>query len=147
MREGTGDGVDRWAKPLDTWLALFLNLRQGRHGPVIQDRPKTVYMPPDRASLPYLHNNPVRAGRPAEQSHPLWTSHAAYLGEHSPPRGLAIEMGLDLCGYSSSTDGREAFSRLVVARAAEQDEEWLSPPDAEVQRSRARHACGAPTEL
>ena len=48
MREGTGDGVDRWAKPLDTWLALFLNLRQGRHGPVIQDRPKTVYMPPDR---------------------------------------------------------------------------------------------------
>jgi hypothetical protein len=34
----------------------------------------------------------LRAGRAADQSHPQWTSHAAYLGEQSPIDHQRVEV-------------------------------------------------------
>jgi len=106
-------------------------------------------MPPDRASylVPYIHNNPVRAGIPERRIDPLWTSHAAYVDDHAAPRRLAVEAGLELCGFGSDSEERAAFARLVDARASKSRDDWLSAKELESWRTQARLAHGAPIEL
>jgi putative transposase len=141
--------LSRWIAPLDTWLAQRLNRVQGRHGPVFQERPTTLSMPRDRADrlIPYLHNNPLRAGLAAERENPLWTSHAFYAGIAAPPAALSVESGLGFCGFGSDSDDREAFVALVDARASEGRDETLSGDSATLRRAATRLETGAPVEL
>lgn len=139
----------RWIGPLNTWLAQRLNTLQVRHGPVVQERPTTIYMPTSRAErlIPYLHNNPVRAGCIAERENPSWTSHAFYADAVERPSSLAVEQGLSLCGFGCDESGRYDFIQLVEERISEDRDSSLSGDDVKLRRSAARLSTGAPVEL
>ena len=142
------DPLSRFCKQLHSPLAGWLNKRQARLGPVFADRPATIEM--ERESLPfliaYIHNNPVRAGCVDDPIDSDWTSHRAYLGLVEPPKWIDVELGLSLCGFSSTPSGRLAFHDFVVSRSGGARDPLLSGDGANARRAELRTNHGAPVE-
>jgi hypothetical protein len=60
----------------------------------------------------YVHCNPVRAGVVAAADESNWTSHRAYLGVARKPPWLDVQLGLDLCGFSTGQE-LDAYTRTT----------------------------------
>jgi hypothetical protein len=135
-------------KPLHAGFASWLNRRQRRRGPVIAERPTTVVMRPEDAArlIAYQHNNPVRAGLVATAAQSHWSSHRAYLGCDPRPSWLDIELGLQLCGFSTDEAGRKAFDRYVAERATEPRDPLLYGGNMRVARRALRRELGTAIE-
>jgi putative transposase len=136
-------------KPLHAGFAGWLNVKQGRVGPVFADRHRTLTFEADTAAalLAYIHNNPVRAGVVADPADSEWTSHRAYLGLTPAPGWLDVERGLDLCGFSATPSGRLRFHEMVVARSSEARRLDLSGGDMHERRRAVRTYACAPLEI
>ena len=136
------DPLDAWAKGLHCGWANWINRTGrragGRHrGPILADRPKTLLIPDERASLLgcCTHNNPVRAGVVPSPEQCTWTSHRAYLGLEAPPEALDVARGLSLFGCTPSTQGRSQFHEVVRARGP------VGHNTGKVVRRYPRHGC------
>lgn len=145
------DPLSQFCKRLHSPLAWWLNRRQNRLGPVFAERPKTVEVEPESVSrlIAYIHNNPVRAGVVEDPSDSDWTSHRAYVGLCEPPPWIDVELGLSLCGFSSSPSGRQAFHHFVLSTLGdEQDGQGplLRGDDEHARRADLRERHGAPVE-
>jgi hypothetical protein len=136
-------------KPLHAGFAGWLNVKQGRVGPVFADRHRTLTFEADTAAalLAYIHNNPIRAGVVGDPADSEWTSHRAYLGLMPAPPWLDVERGLDLCGFSATPSGRLRFHEMVVARSLEARRVDLSGGDMQMRRRELRTAACAPLEI
>lgn len=112
---------------LNTGLAMSLNRRQGRSGPVFAGRFKCIEIDGESAVglIAYQHNNTVRAGLVDDPADSDWTSHLAYLRQVESPPWLDVSLGLHLCGFSDTPSGRLAFHELVVSRKDDpRNPEW-----------------------
>lgn len=140
--------LSKFCKPLHSPLAGWLNRRQGRLGPVFADRPKSLEVDAESVAflIAYLHNNPVRAGKVKDPADSNWTSHRAYLGLVEAPPWIDVELGLYLCGFSSSPSGRHAFHDFVLSRADDIRDPLLSGDGTNTRRSELRTSYGAPVE-
>lgn len=141
--------LERFVKPLHGGFALWLNRTHGTLGPVFAHRPKSIAMPPDDGArlLAYIHNNPVRAHVVSDPMASPWTSHRAYLGLAQAPPWLAVEHGLQLCGFDATPPGRQAFHRFVCAQAGALRDPVLSGDGLARTRAQVRSHVGAPVEL
>lgn len=104
---------------LDTAFGRWWNDHHGGFGPVFAERPSSDVIE-DVASLarvvPYIHNNPCRAGLVSCPSLSDWTSHRAMIGIAPCPTFLDDEWTLDALGFANTPRGRMAFHELVVSR-------------------------------
>lgn len=138
------DPFDELIKSVHAPFAGWLNLRQGRLGPVFAERPKTISVNPAFAArlIAYHHNNPPRAGVVATAQDSDWTSHRAYLSETERPPFLSVDLGLELMGFGTSASGRQAFAEYVVDRQSEPRDPMLTG-DLRAARSALREELGA----
>jgi len=142
------DALSRFCEQVHSPLAGWLNRRQGRLGPGFADRPTTIEMEPEALPflIAYIHNNPVRAGCVDDPTDSDWTSHRAYVGLVEPPKWIDVELGLSLCGFSSTPSGRLAFHDFVVSRSGGARDPLLSGDGANARRTELRANHGAPVE-
>lgn len=112
--------LQSWAKSTHSRMARWLNMRHRRLGPVFADRPYAEVVEPSGVPnvIAYVHNNPVRARVVSCAEESAWTSHSMYLGEAVTPRWLSVSRGLELCGYSTAQEDRDAFREWVRVCAA-----------------------------
>jgi hypothetical protein len=136
-------------QPLKTGFARWINTMENRFGPVFGDRYRNITCDEERVAklIAYLHNNPVRAGVVVSPELSDWTCHLEYIGERPAPPWLNVELGLSLCGFSSSPSGRLAFHDFVCEEASKEPDRSLSVPGLDADRARIRHQLGAPVEL
>lgn len=111
--------LEAWAKPVHVGMAMWLNRRFGRTGPVFAGRPYCEIVAPPAVPivLAYLHNNPVRARVVRSAVDSTWTSHRAYLGIDAPAPGLDVPYGLMVSGFVDDAGGRREFAAWVHACA------------------------------
>jgi hypothetical protein len=142
------DPSARFIQPLHVGYSGWLNKRQGKLGPLFAERHTTIICDPGRAAqlLAYLHNNPVRAGVVDNAGASTWSSHRAYTGEVPAPPWLAVEAGLALCGFDSSSSGRAAFDAFVRGERHVTAEE-MSVQGMTALRAGVRRGVGAPVEI
>jgi putative transposase len=90
-----------WLKRTHSPFAVWMNKRHERLGPLFADRPAmwTVQAANEGKLTAYIHNNPVRAGLVGSAGESTWTSHAAYVGRAPRPKWLAVDEGLERCGF------------------------------------------------
>lgn len=148
MRAGFASG-DSVLRPVHSGFATRLNRAEERLGPVFADRYRSVsfegeYLAP---LLAYIHNNPVRAGVVADPADSDWTSHRAYLGAVEAPRWLNVELGLALCGYSSTPSGRLSFHDFVRSLSDGSKDPFFSGGGIEVSVPALRAAAGGPVDV
>ncbi len=139
----------RLMHPLNSGFAGWLNKAENRLGPVFAERFRNIQCEEEQAAtlIAYIHNNPVRAGVVKSPEASSWTSHPAYIGERKPPPWLNVELGLGLCGFSSSPSGRLAFHDFVRAEASRERDAILSALGLNRHRARIRRELGAPVEI
>lgn len=139
----------RFLQSLNGSFARWVNVHEGRLGPVWADRPRVLRFDGEELAvlLAYIHNNPVRAGIVKDPIDSTWTSHRAYVGEAPAPPYLNVELGLSLCGFDSSRRGRLSFHDFVVARSGLPRDPALSGRTLRRDRIVARTVAGAPVEL
>lgn len=143
------DPLWHWLKPLHTGFARDLNRWDRRFGPVYAERATAITMPLDRIGVlvPYIHNNPVRAGVVARADDSTWTSHRAWIGLDPCPSFLAAQLGLRLSGFDESASGRAAFDATVRARSTDPSQPLVAQSAMEALRTCARRELGRPVEL
>ena len=138
----------RFMSRVNTGMAIWLNTREQRLGPVFAGRFRNVTIDPERVAylLAYMHNNPRRAGLVDDPADTDRTSHRAYLGLVPAPTWLDVELGLSLAGFDSSPRGRAAFHEFVLSRANDGRDPEISGHTADDMRARLRRSLGAPVE-
>lgn len=143
------DPSHRISRSLHTGFALWLNRRNSRHGPVMQERPNIKIADHADAGrvIAYAHNNPVKAGLARHAIDSEWTSHAAYLSAKAVPEQLKVDLGLQLSGFERTKSGRTQFDMFTNARALAPEDRPLEDCDLRGPRTRARRAAGLPAEL
>jgi hypothetical protein len=136
-------------KPLHTSFAVWINRTRGTLGPVFADRATTVVMEPGALGrlLPYIHNNPVRAGIVCSPEQSTWTSHRAYLAPAGAPPWLAVQRGLVLCGFDGTPAGRVDFHRWTCAHAQDPRNPEMSGTNLGSIRTRVRRHTALPVEI
>ncbi len=135
-----------WLVPLARWL----NDSQGRTGPVVAERAKSVYMPQRLMGrlVRYIHNNPVRAGLAYDARESDWTSHRAWIDDNAPrPAWLAVDAGLRAAGFAASERGRAAFDAFVREAAGDPRDAVLTGRSLTADRAAVRAATALPLEL
>ena len=136
-------------KGLNSGMALWLNERQGRTGPVFAGRPRAIICTNRTAAVitAYVSNNPPRAGVVELASESDWTAHRFYLDPGIAPRWLHIELGLELAGFGSREAERRRFDDFVNERRKLPRNDALNGRDLPKIRRDARKKSGLPTEI
>jgi hypothetical protein len=138
-----------FVQSLHSGFANWLNRCTGGLGQVFADRHRTIVCDGETAAalIAYVHNNPVRAGLVGDPADSAWTSHRAYVGLEPAPPWLDVELGLLVCGFEPTTNGRLRFDDFVRSRLSEPRSIVLSGGDLERRRAVARVAACNPVEL
>lgn len=141
--------LDRMFRSLHCGFATWLNLRQGRGGPLFRERPRTIQVPVQHAFrlIRYLHNNPCRAGVAKEPAASTWTSHRMYIGAQPAPSWLDIELGYRLAGLHDNRRREAMFDAAVRAESGDPRDPVLSGDDLRAARREVRKQASPVAEV
>jgi hypothetical protein len=141
--------LDRMFRSLHGGFATWLNLRQGRGGPLFRERPRTIQVPVHDAFrlIRYVHNNPCRAGVAKEPEATTWTSHRMYVGASPALRWLDIELGYRLAGLHENRRREAMFDAAVRAESGDPRDPVLSGDDLRAARREVRKQASPVAEV
>lgn len=136
-------------QPIHCGFAAWLNVAQGRRGPVFADRPKTLRMEPSAALrlISYIHNNPLRADGCDVRERTLWTSHRFYEPGASTPPWMDVELGLRLSGFGSGVEARTAFCEHVDSVRQRPRDSALEADELNRLGVEMRRECGSAVQI
>jgi len=142
--------LGEWAKRLHSGFASWYHEHRrdqgiSSRGPLIAERPTSLYVELSVGPrlVPYVHNNPVRAGVVARPEDSSWTSHRAIVGLEAPLPQLDVRLALELCGVSTESE----FGCVVAGRMYDPSDPELTDRAVPAARNQVRKAFGSGVEV